>query len=98
MNKKIYDKFIEAEKEWIDKIKEVFNTLFDEVKWSYDYKELAELSLVIQDRLDYYVEDDNMAYLYIELRWKVFCWANDNLGKDYDKFCQIADNYYFNNE
>ena len=91
MNKEIYDSFIEAEKEWENKIREVYNGFFS--KFENDYKKMAELMIVVNDRLDNNLDSDKLD-LYIELRWDLAVRKESNLkDDDYYDFCRLADDY-----
>lgn len=92
MNKELYDKFIEAEKLWEEKIKEVYDIYFNQNKE--DYKKIAKLLIVIKNRVDYYLEDEKLSYFYLILEGNITSRSNENLDEeDYDNFCKLADNY-----
>ena len=92
MDKEIYNKIIEAEKEGEEKIIEVFNELFN--RYRKDYKSMAQLMLVLKDRLDANIEDDKLCILYIDLTSQITVWSNEELTPEtLEQYCRIADEY-----
>lgn len=93
MNKNIYNKFIEAEELWWFKIEDVFNSFFAE--FEKDYKKMAELMIVVKDRLDYWIKkDDEKSFAYLKMRWQITFWSHNELKNDeFEEFCKLADNY-----
>lgn len=92
MNKEIYDKFIDAEKggEW--KIIELFNRLYSE--YQRDYKKMAELLKVLNDRKDNNIDNEAYFNLYLDYSGNVLAWGRENLNQEkYNYFCKIADSY-----
>jgi len=84
------EKFIEAEKIWLENIDNVFNSYFSE--YIKDYEKMAELMLVIKERLDENINDDKLLLKYIELRAKITDWSEKLNEDDYYSFNKIADN------
>lgn len=97
MNEEINKSFIEAEKEWESKIREIFDNYFSEYKS--DYKKMAELMIVVKDRLENNLNDDELSMLYIDLVSQISWRSNENLNDDdfYD-FCWLADYYCIEKE
>lgn len=84
------EKFIEAEKIWLENIDNVFNSYFSE--YIKDYEKMAELMLVIKERLDENINNDKLLLKYIELRAKITDWSEKLNEDDYYSFNKIADN------
>lgn len=84
------EKFIEAEKIWLENIDNVFNSYFSE--YIKDYKKMAELMLVIKERLDENINNDKLLLKYIELRAKITDWSEKLNEDDYYSFNKLADN------
>lgn len=95
MNKEIQNRFIQAETEWRKKILEVFDEMFNEYK--NDYKKMAQLMIVVKERLDHYSQNDEMSLIYIELRARISSWSDSLELDDLDKFNWLADNYCIEN-
>lgn len=93
MNKDIYNNFVKIEGEWKRKIIELYNKYFSEFKD--DYKKVAELYVVINNRADYYLEgDENLYFTYLDLSSRTLGWSNEKLNdEDYYEFCKLADAY-----
>lgn len=92
MNKELIDKFIKAEQIGEQEIVKLYDKLFEKSKK--DYKKLAELSLVIDNRVDENLNNDRYSSLYIAMSASIIWWANEKFNTDeYDKFCWISDNY-----
>lgn len=85
------EKFIEAEKIWLENIDNVFNSYFSE--WIKNYQKMAELMLIIKERLDENINNDKLLLKYIELRAKITDWSENRLNEDdYYSFNKLADN------
>ena len=92
MDKEIYNKIIEAEKEGEEKITEVFNELFN--RYRKDYKNMAQLMLVLKNRLDANLENDTLCELYIDLTSNITERSNEELTpENLEQYCRIADEY-----
>ena len=83
--------FIEAEKIWEDKIQAVFDEYFNmflsDIEW------MAKLSLLIDDRMNEYREDETIFNLYLKLSLRIISWSENNLNEDdYYRFCKISNN------
>lgn len=93
MNKNIYNKFIEAEELWWFKIEDIFNSFFAE--FEKDYKKMAELMIVVKNRVDYWVKkNDEKSLIYLKMRWQITFWSHNKLKSDeFEEFCKLADNY-----
>lgn len=84
--------FIDAEKIGVLKVKELFNELFS--KYQSDYKKVANLMLVLKDRLQENLDNDELNITYIELTSEITGWSNEKLSdKKFNEFCKLADNY-----
>lgn len=84
------EKFIEAEKIWLENIDNVFNSYFSE--WIKNYQKMAELMLIIKERLDENINNDKLCLKYIELRAKITDWSEKLNEDDYYSFNKLADN------
>ena len=89
MNKEIYLKIANAEDEWESKIKEVFNELLK--KYKNDYKKIAELFLVIEDRKIELIFDDKFRFMYQDLECEILDCAQKLSESDYEEFRNLAD-------
>ena len=92
MDKEIYNKIIEAEKLGENSIQKVFNELFN--NYRKDYKKMAQLMLVLKNRLDANLENDTLCELYINLTSQITVWSNEELTPEtLEQYCRIADEY-----
>lgn len=92
MDKEIYNKIIEAEKLGENSILEVFNELFN--NYRKDYKNMAQLMLVLKNRLDANLENDTLCELYINLTSDITERSNEELTpENLEQYCRIADEY-----
>lgn len=92
MDKEIYNKIIEAEKLGENSILEVFNELFN--NYRKDYKKMAQLMLVLKNRLDANLDNDTLCELYINLTSDITERSNEELTpENLEQYCRIADEY-----
>ena len=92
MDKEIYNKIIEAEKLGENNILEVFNELFN--NYRKDYKNMAQLMLVLKNRLDANLNNDTLCELYINLTSDITERSNEELTpENLEQYCRIADEY-----
>lgn len=89
MEKDIYEEFIKAEEEWVAKIQEVFDKYFNGFKKDYEW--MAGLVLVIKDRINQFINDKDIRYLYIKLRATITVWSKTLNRSDYEKFIEMTD-------
>lgn len=91
MNKEIYNRFIEAEKEWEWKIIEIYNEYFSE--YQNDYKKMAKLMIVIRERFENNLDNNELSIIYTNLESDISGWSNENLNEEeFNNFCELADN------
>ena len=92
MDKEIYNKIIEAEKLGENSIQKVFNELFN--NYRKDYKNMAQLMLVLKNRLDANLDNDTLCELYINLTSDITERSNEELTpENLEQYCRIADEY-----
>lgn len=82
--------FIQAEKRWEAQIKQSFNDLFDKCLWSIE--KMADLSLVLDDRLKNSLNNKQLYVFYSMLQSEIFQWCDSLSADEYNKFCKLSNN------
>ena len=92
MNKEIYDKLIDAEKVGEGKTIALLSEFFNE--YQSNYKKMAELLVVIKNRLKNNVDNEEYFNIYLDFWGKITAWSNDTLSEEnFNNFVELSHNY-----